>query len=73
METLYRQIFYKLENILRAWHASDASTYGILSPLEIVFYPSSWEQLIFHFIFPKLMVVLQEFQINLSSQQLDQF
>ena len=68
MEPLYPNIFYKLGNVIHTWHASDASTYEILSPWKTLFDPASWEHLIVHFIVPNLIIVLQEFVINLANQ-----
>lgn len=59
MEPLYHPIQYKLESVLHAWHASDASTYAIPSPWKFVFGSTSWEHLVVPTIIPKLMVVLQ--------------
>ena len=73
MEPLYPTICYNLGNLLHACHSSDASTYAILSPWKTVFDPASWEQLIVHFIVLNLITVLQEFVINPTNQQLDQF
>ena len=39
-------------------------------PWKTIFDPTRWEQLIAHFIVPTLMIVLQEFVINLDNQQL---
>ena len=47
--------------------------YAILSPWKTIFNPASQEQLIFHFIVLNLMIVLQEFVINPTNQQLDPF
>ena len=58
MDPLYPTILNKLGNALHAWHASDASTYAILSPWKIVFDPIAWEQLIIYFILPNLMILL---------------
>ena len=42
--------------------------YAILSPWKIVFDPTSWEQMIVHFIVPNMMIILKEFLINLANQ-----
>ena len=52
--------------MLHVWHSSDASTHAILSPWKTVFDPTSWKQLIVHFIVPNMMTIIQEFVINLA-------
>lgn len=73
METLCHAIRYKLSSVLRVWQAHDTSAHALLSSWKNVFDSAVWEDLIAHYIVPKLKIALQEFQINLADQKLDQF
>ncbi|KAI3759898.1 hypothetical protein L1987_50283 [Smallanthus sonchifolius] len=73
LDTFYPVIRNRLESFLHVWHPSDVSAYMILSPWKPVFDPGSWEQITVRSIIPKLLAVMNEFQVNPADQKLDQF
>ncbi|KAJ0789649.1 hypothetical protein HanPI659440_Chr05g0206021 [Helianthus annuus] len=72
LKTFYPTIRNRLESVRHVWPPSDVSAYMILSPWKKVFYPVSWERIMVQFIIPKLLAVMQEFQVNPAEQKLEQ-
>ncbi|KAI3805773.1 hypothetical protein L1987_21659 [Smallanthus sonchifolius] len=73
LDTFYPVIRNRLESVLHVWHPSDVSAFTILSPWKPVFDPVSWEHIMVRSIIPKLLVVMNEFQVNPADQKLHQF
>lgn len=71
IENIFSSIRRKIGLALTAWHASDVSAKIILEPWHNVFKPESWNVFLSTHIVPKLANVLNEMEINPSSQNLD--
>ena len=64
MASLWAPIRHKLTNALAAWHPSDQSALGLLSPWRTVFDPRDWDALLVRSILPKLQYALAEVKID---------
>ncbi|KAL3313740.1 Tuftelin-interacting protein 11, partial [Cichlidogyrus casuarinus] len=65
MPMLHDVVRRKLAACLKDWHPSDSSAYTILLPWKGVFEPTDLTQFVHKNIVPKLIGVLQHFQVNL--------
>jgi len=73
LQPLYAPIRHKLATALTNWHPSDPSARLILQPWCSVFRPGHMDAFLIKNILPKLVLCLQEFNINPSQQQLGLF
>jgi len=71
LEVLYPTIRHKLSNGLANWHPSDCSAKRILEPWKNVFSRATMDAFIIKNVLPKLVILMQEFNINPHQQLLD--